>query len=46
MASLYTQEADRKRLAREAAGLLIKNTKATSIPSPSRKVRASERKPE
>jgi integrase len=46
MASLYTQEADRKRLAREAAGLLVKNTKATSIPSPSRKVRASERKPE
>jgi integrase len=41
MASLYTQEADRKRLAREAAGLLVKNTKATSIPSPSR-----ERKPE
>lgn len=46
MASLYTQEADRKRLAREAAGLLVKNESRTSIPSPSRKVRASERKPE
>jgi integrase len=45
MASLYTQEADRKRLAAEAGRLLVKNDKRTSIPSPSHKVRALERKP-
>jgi hypothetical protein len=48
MASLYTEAADRKRLARDA---MIKvqgkaNETATSIPSPSRKVRALERKGE
>jgi integrase len=44
MASLYTQEADSKRLAAEAIGLLVENDKRTSIPSPNRKVRAPERK--
>lgn len=43
MASLYTQSADRKRLAREAIGKLVNET-ATSMPSPSHKVRASGEK--
>ncbi len=46
MASLYTQAADRKRLAREAMAKVVReNETATSIPSPKRKVRAAERKP-
>src|SRR5262249_26774379 len=49
MASLYTENADRKRLAREAIGKLMvetatENETATSIPSPSHKVRAAKRK--
>jgi integrase len=44
MASLYTEAADRKRLAREAMPKVQANETATSIPSPNRKVRASERK--
>lgn len=43
MASLYTQSADRRRLAYEAIGKLVNET-ATSIPSPKQKVRARERK--
>ena len=43
MASLYTRSADRKRLARDGMALL-KNKKATSIPSPNGKVRAAEQK--
>lgn len=39
MASLYTQSADRVRLAREAIGKLVNET-ATSMPSPKGKVRA------
>jgi integrase len=47
MASLYTEAADRKRLALEAmAKVQGANETATSIPSPSRKVRAVERKAE
>jgi integrase len=47
MASLYTESADRKRLALEAmAKVLGANETKTSIPSPSRKVRAVERKAE
>ena len=43
MASLYTQAADRKRLAREAMEKIeAKNEIATSIPSPSQKVRGAE----
>ncbi|MET0539919.1 MAG: integrase, partial [Xanthobacteraceae bacterium] len=38
MALLYTQEANRRRLAREAGHLLV-NEKRTSIPAPKRKVR-------
>ena len=46
MASLYTQAADRKRLAPEAMAKVVReNETATSIPSPKRKVRAAERKP-
>jgi len=46
MASLYTQAADRKRLAREAmAKVARENETTTSIPSPKYKVRAAERKP-
>ena len=41
MASLYTQSADRARLAREAIGKLNMNETGTSIPSPNEKVRAS-----
>jgi integrase len=45
MASLYTQAADRKRLARDAMEKIEpKNETATSIHSPRQKVRASERK--
>ena len=40
MASLYTQNADRARLARDAIGKLVNET-ATSIPAPDQKVRAS-----
>jgi integrase len=40
MASLYTQAADRKRLARQAIDKLSANETATSIHAPSRKVRA------
>ncbi len=44
MAALYTREADRVRLAREAIHTL-RNENATSIPSPGNKVRAAEPKP-
>ncbi len=43
MASLYTQSADRARLAREAIGKLVNDT-GTSMPAPSDKVRASGQK--
>lgn len=43
MASLYTREADRRRLGLEAAHLLA-NDMRTSIPSPLQEVRAAERK--
>lgn len=43
MASLYTQSADRKRLALEGMHLL-ENEKRKSIPSPLDQVRAPERK--
>jgi integrase len=43
MASLYTQSADRARLARDAIGKLVNET-ATSIPAPDQKVRAPELK--
>jgi len=43
MASLYTQNADRKRLAQDAIAMLA-NESATFIPSPSDKVRAARRK--
>lgn len=42
MAALYTQAADRERLAREAIGKLV-NESATSIPAPDHKVRAPGR---
>ena len=45
MASLYTREADRRRLALEAMHTL-ENEKRTSIVAPKRKVRHSERKDE
>jgi integrase len=41
MAALYTKSADRVRLGKEAAGLLVRNDVATSIPSPDQKVRAA-----
>ncbi|HVQ80934.1 MAG TPA: hypothetical protein VMS82_13465 [Pseudolabrys sp.] len=44
MASLYTQNADRKRLAKDAIDKLLVNESATSIPSPKGKVRAAKRK--
>lgn len=45
MASHYTANADRKKLAREAIGkLMVENEAATSIPSPSDKVRAPAKK--
>ena len=45
MASLYTQAADRKRLAVEAMAMIAgRNETATSIPSPSHEVRASASK--
>jgi hypothetical protein len=44
MASLYTREADRKRLAIEAMHKLAGNEKRNSIPAPEGKVRAPERK--
>ena len=44
MASLYTQNADRKRLAKDAIDKLLVNESATSIPSPKGKVRAAQRK--
>jgi len=43
MASLYTQEADRKRLARSGMSKLL-DKPATSIPAPDDKVRASSKK--
>ena len=43
MASLYTQAADRRRLALEAAHML-ENAKRTSIPAPSVTVRAAGQK--
>lgn len=43
MASLYTEDADRRRLAIEAVGKL-ENTERTSIPAPSKAVRAGGRK--
>ena len=47
MASLYTQDADRKRLATEAmAKVAPANETKTSIPSPTQEVRAAERKSE
>jgi len=47
MASLYTEAADRKRLALEAmAKVQGANETATSIPSPDRKVRESAPKSE
>lgn len=42
MAALYTQAADRERLAKEAIGKLVNET-ATSIPAPHHKVRAAGR---
>lgn len=44
MASLYTRTADRARLGKEAAGLLVRNDLATSIPSPDQKVRERTQK--
>lgn len=44
MASLYTRQADRARLAKQAIGKLAKNEPETSKPAPSDRVRASERK--
>ena len=45
-AEVYTREADRKRLARQAANKLLpgENESGKSIPSPSQEVRAAERK--
>jgi integrase len=43
MASLYTENADRRRLAQQAIGKLVNET-ATSIPSPLQKVREAARK--
>jgi hypothetical protein len=43
MASLYTEEADRKRLAREAMKKLA-NSERTNLPAPKQEVRAIERK--
>ena len=43
MASLYTQAADRERLAREAIGKLV-NDVGTSFPAPSYQVRAAGEK--
>jgi integrase len=45
MASLYTREADRRRLALEAMRML-ENEKRNSIVAPKRKVRQSEQKGE
>jgi integrase len=45
MPALYTRAADRERLARESVHMLA-NEERISIPSPKRKVRAPERKPE
>ena len=44
MAFLYTEEADRKRLARDAMPKIIagQNETATSIPAPFQEVRAPE----
>jgi hypothetical protein len=45
MASIYTQAADRKRLAHEAmAKVAPKNETTTSIPAPRQEVRAAKRK--
>jgi hypothetical protein len=48
MASLYTRQADRVRLARNAMGKLSRATlgdeKATSIPAPTDQVRVPDRK--
>ena len=43
MPALYTQAADRERLARESVHKL-ENAERTSIPAPKRKVRAREQK--
>jgi hypothetical protein len=40
MASLYTANADRSRLARDAMDKLLVNETATSMPAPQGKVRA------
>ena len=40
MASLYTRGADRARLGLQAAGMLVNNDQATSMPSPTEKVGA------
>ena len=45
MASLYTRDADRRRLAQQAAGKLApQNKKANSIPAPGAKVQAPAEK--
>ncbi len=44
MAALYTRSADRARLGKEAAALLVRNDLATSIPSPDQKVRERTQK--
>ncbi len=44
MAALYARSADRARLGKEAAGLLLRNDLATSIPSPHQKVRETAQK--
>jgi hypothetical protein len=44
MASLYTESAERKRLAVHAMAKVTRNETATSIPAPSQEVRAPERK--
>ena len=41
MASLYTRSADRARLGLQAAGMLVRNDQATSMPSPDEKVGAA-----
>jgi integrase len=44
MASHYVKSANRARMAHDAAHLLVKNDKRTSIPAPKHQVRAPERK--
>lgn len=45
MAAIYTADADRARLATGIAGKLAGNTRRTSAPAPSHKVRVGKRKP-